>query len=140
MRREIFVLDACALLACLTGEPGGETVRDLLKKAGQMHCRVIMHRLNVLEVYYNLLRQDGEALANQALALLQKLPVVITGSLKDPVFHEAGRLKARFKLSLADAVALALAKTRRARLVTSDRHEFGPLEQAGEGEFQWFRP
>jgi predicted nucleic acid-binding protein len=139
MKKGDYVLDACATLAYLMGEPGGETVHGLLKDASQGKCRVLMHRLNALEVYYNLLRQDGEAVADQARMIMAELPVVFTDSLEDQIFREAGRLKASYKLSLADAVALALAKARRARLVTSDHHEFGPLEQAGEGDFLWFR-
>lgn len=67
------------------------------------------------------------------------LPITIVDSLADEVFLEAGRLKAAYRISLADSVALAEAKTRNALLVTTDHHEFDPIEKKGEGEFFWVR-
>jgi ribonuclease VapC len=48
----------------------------------------------------------------------------------------AADFKARFKMSLADAFAAALAKERRAELVTGDP-EFKPLD--GEIKIQWLK-
>jgi predicted nucleic acid-binding protein len=51
----------------------------------------------------------------------------------------AARFKARFRISLADSVALALAVVCDAPLVTCDHHEFDPIETAGEVRFLWIR-
>ncbi|MHB1618528.1 MAG: hypothetical protein ACYCTY_00900 [Sulfuricella sp.] len=40
----------------------------------------------------------------------------------------AARWKARGRLSLADAIALAIAETRNIKLVCADHHELDPLE------------
>jgi predicted nucleic acid-binding protein len=59
--------------------------------------------------------------------------------LEDAVFKEAGRLKAIYRISLADSLALAEAKTRGARIMTADHHEFDTLDKKGEVAFLWIR-
>ncbi len=44
-----------------------------------------------------------------------------------------------FNVSVADSVALGLAKLKGASLVTTDHHEFDPIEEAGEMRFHWLR-
>ena len=73
------------------------------------------------------------------LADVRRFPLEITELLSDSVFAEAGRLKATRCISLADAIALAEAKTRRARLVRSDHHEFDAVEASEDIEFFWIR-
>jgi len=46
-------------------------------------------------------------------------------------WKKAGHLKARGRISLADAFAVALAEREQAILVTSDHQEFDPLLAAG---------
>ena len=59
--------------------------------------------------------------------------------LKDNVFKEAGRLKATYKISLADSIVLAEAKTRGAKILTADHHEFDPINKDLEVSFYWIR-
>lgn len=139
MKKEAFLLDACAMLAFLADEPGAAEVERLLRAADNGTARVFAHRINILEVYYNILRGEGAPQAEATLQTLAKLPVTQIDTLSLPVLREAGRLKARFKVSLADAVALAEARTRHATLVTADHHEMDALDQAGEVKFLWIR-
>ncbi len=53
-----------------------------------------------------------------------------------PLAEAAADFKARFKISLADAFAAALAKERKAELVTGDP-EFKPLEK--EIKIHWLK-
>jgi predicted nucleic acid-binding protein len=129
------VLDSHALLRLLRDEPGAEVVSLILEKAGQRHQAVHMTDVNYAEVQYIVRRKDGEA-AWQAIA--QELPAA-------PIeFHPTNRaladsaadFKARFKISLADAFAAALAKEKKAELVTGDP-EFKPLEK--EIKINWVK-
>ena len=121
------VLDSYALLAFLRGEPGEEKVASLLERAGERDQPLHMTEVNYAEVKYMILRKDGAARWAAVARELPALPVA---------FHPATRaladiaadFKARHKLSLADAFAAALAKERKAELITGDR-EFEALEK-----------
>jgi predicted nucleic acid-binding protein len=53
---------------------------------------------------------------------------------------EAGRLKTTYKISLADAIALAEASVSGGILVTADHHEMDKIEQAEPNiKFRWIR-
>jgi predicted nucleic acid-binding protein len=55
------------------------------------------------------------------------------------LIKSAAGFKARFRISMADAVALALAEKHSAPLVTCDHHEFDPIETSGQARFLWIR-
>ena len=134
-----YVVDACALLAFLNDESGANMFDALLQQVKIGECTLFMHTLNVLEIYYGVFREDGQAKAEDVLAKILALPMTIVENLSEAVFKEAGRLKAVYRVSLADAIALAEAKTRHTHLVTSDHHEFDPIEQQKDVKFYWIR-
>ena len=59
------VLDACAMIAFLRGEPGADVVEAALL-AKDRSC--LAHAINVCEVFYDFLRASGEQTARRALA------------------------------------------------------------------------
>ncbi|HWN96317.1 MAG TPA: PIN domain-containing protein [Methylomirabilota bacterium] len=113
------VLDSHALLALLRDEPGAEAVTTILEKAGQRDQPVHMTEVNYAEVQYIIRRKDGDAAWRTIAGELIAAPIQ---------FHPADRrladlaadFKVRFKLSLADAFAAALAKEKKAEFVTGD--------------------
>ena len=129
------VLDSHALLAFLRGEPGEEIVARLLEKAGETEIPLHMTEVNYAEVKYQIIRKHGTDRWAEISRELPTLPIE---------FHAATRLladaaadyKARFKMSLADAFAAALAKEKKAELVTGDP-EFKPL--AKEIKIHWLK-
>lgn len=137
--KEIFVLDACALIAFLNDEDGADKVEDILRRAKGGDCSIYMNKLNVLEIYYGVFREDGKEKAEEIFTKILALPLIVVDELKDNVFREAGRLKAIYKISLADSIALAEAKTRGAQILTADHHEFDPIDKEGEAIFHWIR-
>lgn len=136
---EVFVLDASALVAFLNDEDGAEKVEIILQKAKNNDAVIYMNKLNILEIYYGVYREDGGERAEETLVKILGLPIVVVDTLNDNVFKEAGRLKATYKISLADSVALAEAKTRDAPILTADHHEFDPLAEKKEISFYWIR-
>ncbi len=122
------VLDACAMIAYLRKEAGAEVVESLLieKKSA---CYA--HALNICEVYYDFMRVNDESLAQAAIADIEAAGVVIIDTFERELWQLAGQLKARNRLSIADCVALALAKRMQAELVTSDHHEFDNIDSQG---------
>ncbi|MGD1019119.1 MAG: PIN domain-containing protein [Verrucomicrobiia bacterium] len=129
------VLDSFALLTFLRDEPGTDKVAAILEKARAREQPVHMTEVNYAEVQYIVRRKDGEAAWRVVAGELIAMPIE---------FHPADRtladiaadLKTRFKLSLADAFAAALAKTRNAELVTGDL-EFKEVES--EIKISWLK-
>lgn len=127
------VLDSHALLKFLRDEPGADTVSQILEKAGQRDQPVHMTEVNYAEVQYIVRRKDGDAAWNTVAGELKAAPIEFhpaTRALADL----AAEFKARFKISLADAFAAALAREKKAELVTGDP-EFKPL--AKEIKINW---
>ena len=121
------VLDAHALLAFFRGEDAGVPVKELLHKAATADRPLHMTEVNYAEVKYMLLKKDGAETWDQAAEVLKSLPVEFHPATRALADTAAG-FKARFKISLADAFAAALAKEKKAELVTGDP-EFKPLEK-----------
>ena len=121
------VLDSFALIAYFRDEPGAEAVENLLVTAGKKDTPLHMTDVNYAEVKYSIVKKDGTAAWEEAAKILQGLPIdfhFTTRALADM----AADFKARFKISLAEAFAAALAKEKKAELVTGDP-EFKPLEK-----------
>jgi predicted nucleic acid-binding protein len=79
------------------------------------------------EVIYATLRTYGRERAEQAAQLLARLPIEIVPADLE-LARQAAELKATRKMSYADCFAAALAKLRKAELVTGDR-EFRQVER-----------
>jgi predicted nucleic acid-binding protein len=136
---DVFVLDACALIAFLNKENGFNVVRSVLQKSVDGDVSVFMHKMNLLEVYYDKYRLYGKDYADDIIERLRVLPIVVDTEITDDIFSEAGRLKATYKISIADAIALAEAFVRGGKLVTSDHSEFDAVESDEGIEFLWIR-
>ena len=121
------VLDSYALLALLRDESGAEIVAGLLERAGQQNRSVHMSEVNYAEVQYTIRRKDGETVWASIAGELLAAPIEFHAADRRLADVAAG-FKARFKISLADAFAAALAKERKAELVTGDL-EFRALEK-----------
>lgn len=136
---ETYVLDACSVIALLRREAGGEKVRERLLNAPSGNDRILMHRVTLAEVVYDLLR-SGEYLDTKAvLNACYSLPVAFEGDLSDGLLNLVAYFKNSFRISFADCFVLALAKMQNATVVTADHHEFATVEQRGEVKFEWIR-
>ncbi|MEW6622349.1 MAG: PIN domain-containing protein [Bacillota bacterium] len=51
----VYVLDACALLALINNEQGADRVEAVLREALNGNFEVYMNKINVYEVYYGIL-------------------------------------------------------------------------------------
>jgi ribonuclease VapC len=115
-----YVLDSSALMAFFEDRPGAEKVEELLAKAADTKHPLLMSVVNWGEVYYSVWRARGEKAASAKLLEIAQLPIEIVG-----VDMELGKLaaslKAQHNLPYADCFAAALAQTRKAALVASDK-------------------
>ncbi|MCL2170290.1 MAG: PIN domain-containing protein [Defluviitaleaceae bacterium] len=114
-------------------------VRDILTKASNKDVTISMAAYNLLEVYYQTYRKGGSLEAQEMLAKVDGLPIRIVREMTRELLEEAGRLKGSYKLSLADAVALAEASLSGGALVTADHHEMDIIERQEKINFCWIR-
>lgn len=121
------VLDSFALIAYFRDEPGAEAVEQMLIAASKKDSPLHMTDVNYAEVKYSIVKKDGATAWVEAAKVLEGLPIEFHSTTR-ALADVAADFKARFKLSLADAFAAALAKEKKAELVTGDP-EFRPLER-----------
>jgi predicted nucleic acid-binding protein len=117
--KEIYILDTTALLAYIEDEEGAEFVESILGRAENDEVDVFIAFVSVTEVFYITLQERSEAVALERIRLIQSLMVGIVES--DKEFNvRAGRLKAKNRISLADAYVAALSLERQGILVHKD--------------------
>ena len=133
-----YVLDACALIAYLNDELGAEIVEELLSLARTSQIELYLAAVNAYELYYDCLKRDPQT-AQQLLDDIYALPLTVVESLDRSVMLNAGDYKVAYRVSLADSIALGLAKHLKAHVVSSDHQEFDPLERDGNAQFKWIR-
>jgi len=129
------VLDSFALIAYFRDESGAEAMENLLISASRKEGFLYMTDVNYAEVKYSILKKDGAGAWADAARILQGLPLQFCSTTR-ALADSAADFKARFKLSLADAFAAALAREKKAELVTGDP-EFKPLEK--EIKIHWLK-
>ena len=134
-----YVLDACALITLLNREQGYEKINGLLMLAQSQEVSVCMNVVNLLEVYYDRIRVCGQKRADVFLETIYNSDIEILEQQNKAILKNAGILKANYKMSLADAFALATAIYKRATIITSDHHEFDVIEQKENIKFLWIR-
>lgn len=131
-----FVLDACAVIAFLNAEEGGDKVKALLEDTEN---EVYVHMINLCEVYYGFCKADGVEKAEKVMEDLSQLPLEFIDEMSFDFIKVVGKYKAAHRISLADAFVLGLAEKMKARVVTTDHHELDPIDKAKLAMFYWVR-
>ena len=135
----IFILDACALIALLAGEPGAEKVKSVIQGAIDEKITVRMNQINLLEVYYHIINVYGQNEANTVLEKIKQFPIEIITELSGNVFKEAGRIKSKYKIPLGDSITVAECIIGKGVLITSDHTGLDKIENAENIKIDWFR-
>lgn len=120
------VLDSYSVIAYLENEPGAEKVSDLIKQARDKDRLLLLSVVNWGEVYYIARRAEGQEAADRAMQSLDTLPIELVDVDRD-LARIAAEFKSTRKMSYADCFAAALAKSKKADLVTGDK-EFKEIE------------
>ena len=127
------VFDSWAVLAYLGDEASSQEVADLIAGAHENRIPMVMSSVNAGEVWYILAREISDTEADKAVADLLRLGIELIDT-NWPLTRIAGGFKAHHRMSYADCFAAALAKDRKADLVTGDK-EFKQVE--GEVSVHW---
>ncbi|MEO8435434.1 MAG: type II toxin-antitoxin system VapC family toxin [Pyrinomonadaceae bacterium] len=121
------VLDSWAIMSYLGGEPSAEKVADIMADAHEEDIPLFMTVVNAGEVWYILAREVSVAEADSSIRQLRQLGVGFIDVDWD-LAHEAAGFKSKHKMSFADCFAAALAKAKKAQLITGDQ-EFKQVEK-----------
>lgn len=116
-------------MALFNDEPAADAVEILLQKAGHGTHRLLLCVVNWGEIYYSVTRGASLEMAEQKAKEIAAVPIELVPVEADlHLVRQAAIYKATHQLSYADAFAGALAKIRKAELVTGDT-EFKALEK-----------
>ena len=130
-----FVLDSYALFAYLEAEPGANRVMELLELARRGKVRLYMCVVNLGEVMYIVERELGIQKAQETLARIDELPIVIV-DVDRQLTLSAAHLKMDCPIAYADCFAAALSQAKQATLVTGDP-EFNKIKSECNVKIEW---
>ena len=126
-------LDSYALMTFFEDEPGADLVRGLILKAEESGVKLLMSVVNLGEVWYSIARTASPKIADQYILEIQSMAIEIVDA-DWGLTRIAAAFKVNRNIAYGDCFAAALAKSRRAELITGDK-EFKALE--GEIEISW---
>jgi len=127
------VLDSYALMSFFQDEPGADFVRVLIHKAMESDTSLLMSIVNLGEVWYSIARTNSPEIADQYVHEIKGMGIEIIET-DWTLTRQAAMFKVNGNISYADCFAAALAKLKKAELVTGDK-EFKSLE--GEIKIAW---
>lgn len=123
---ERYTFDSETILAFYLDEEGAEVVEDCLERVQSGAAEGYINIINLTEIYYILSRVSPE-LAEETERKLRLLGLRVVPVKDNGLWREAGRIKAKYSLSLADAFAVATAETFKSKLVVGSDKEFREL-------------
>jgi ribonuclease VapC len=131
-----FVFDSYALIGYLENEPFSDQIQHVLTQAKNGAARLYVHAIQIGEVYYITLREQGHSLAGLAYSRIKALPIKTIDRIDEELLLTAAGLKAKYSISSADSFAAALAMIKTCPLLTGDP-EFQSLERQGIISIKW---
>ena len=136
---DLYVFDACSLIAVLSNEEGADVVKNLLQRAVDDEIKILMNKVNFLEVYYYVFKRYNESVAQDLLNYIRISPIKLNNEITDAILIKAGRLKSLYKMSLADSIGLAETIINGGYFVTADHHELDIVEKTEHLNMIWIR-
>jgi len=121
-----YVLDTSAWLTLIEDEAGADVVQSILESANSGNVEILVSFMSFMEVFYITLQEREIEEAETRLRMMASLPITRVESTVS-LSIAAGRLKAKHRMSVADAWIAALAQERSATLVHKDP-EFEQIE------------
>ncbi len=121
-----YVLDSFALISFFEDEPGADLMEQKLLELVSGEAQGWMSVVNWGEVYYTTYREQGSDVAEQVLLQMRSYPIEIVNA-DIELTKEAATFKGRYRIAYADCFAAALARKKKAILITGDP-EFRQLE------------
>jgi predicted nucleic acid-binding protein len=128
-----YVFDSYSLLAFLEDEPGADLVERVLRDILKGRAKGFLSVINLGEIYYITLREQGKEEAEGVIELLASYPLRLIDA-DWSLTREAAVLKGKYRVAYADCFAAALGRKNKAAVLTGDP-EFKQMEK--EVEILW---
>lgn len=116
---ETIVLDSFALVSFFHKEPGWKKIQQIFYELASSGQKALLSIINWGEFYYIIKRRVGKDKAEEALILLEQLPVKIL-SVDDKLVKEAAEIKSDYPVSYADAFCIATTQRSNGKMFTND--------------------
>jgi predicted nucleic acid-binding protein len=113
------VLDSFALVSFFHKEPGWEKMQKVFYELSSSKQKALLSLINWGEFYYIIKRRVGKRKAEEALVLLEQLPITIF-SVDERLVKEAAEIKSDYAVSYADAFCIATAQRSNGQIFTND--------------------
>jgi len=134
----ILVLDSWPVMEWLKRrEPATTLFRAILDAASKGQQLLLMSTLNLGEIYYNSWTEWGPDRADQILADMRDLPILIMHPTEEDTLA-AARIKALHKIAYGDAFAAILAIEFNAPVLSGDK-DFLKLRDSGLIALNWIQ-
>lgn len=130
-----YVFDSYAVLAFLEDETGAGLVEKTLREVMNQKAEGFLCIVNWGEIYYTVMREQGEEVAEEIADLLANYPLQLV-DVDQSLTKTAAQFKGRYKIAYADCFAAAVARRQKAVVLTGDP-EFRLLEK--EVKISWLR-
>lgn len=117
--KEKYILDTSALLTYIEEEEGSEYVEDLLIRGEKGDVVIYVAFISLMEVFYITAKEKDESEALNRVKLIQSLAVRVEES-NENLNVRAGTLKAKNRISVADAYIAALCQEYNGILIHKD--------------------
>ena len=117
--KENYILDTSALLTYIEDEEGSEYVEDLLIRGEKGDVAIYLAFISLTEVFYITAKERDASEAFKRVKLIQSLAVRVEES-NENLNVRAGSLKAKNRISVADAYIAALCQEYNGILVHKD--------------------
>ena len=124
--KETIVVDSFALVSLFHKESGWERMQRVLHDLASSGGKALLNIMNWGEFYYVIRRRIGRPRAEEALGLLEQLPISII-SVDDRFVKEAAEIKSDYPISYADAFCVVTAQRFNGQILTNDP-EFKSVE------------
>jgi len=124
--KKSWVFDAWSIMAFFEDEPAGQKVERIIADAQENQIPMMMSIINAGEIWYILAREISESEADSSMTELKHLGIEFIDADWN-LTAEAARFKSKNRMSYADCFAAALAKVKKADLITGDE-EFKQIE------------
>ena len=114
-----YVFDTSAIFTYTVEELGSDIVYSILSSAKKGKSIIYISFISFMELYYITWQKKNEGSAKELIVLVKSLPIQRVDS-NERITLSAGRIKANYKLSVADSFIAATAIEKDAILVHKD--------------------
>jgi predicted nucleic acid-binding protein len=121
------ILDTEPILAFFLDEEGAGKVEGYIELIETGKAKGYLSSVNLSEVYYILYRKSPEIAEDKFEKIIESRIVVVQPDIK--IVREAGKIKGKHGIALADAFAVATAIIKKGKLIVASDRDFKQIDE-----------